>query len=550
MVKNKKGDMTISMIVWIAIGVIVLVFMIFGFTTGWNNLWDKITIIGGADINTDIIRQACSMSCMTGAGYGFCNQERDLTFEKGKTITGSCNDFATLNPSLGIEKCSTACSNAADVCKIGGKEDKNCDGVAEDAEEKERGEGVENEKEKIIISTGELILLDDGEENGDPLSLEECKNGLEQRKIDLAIPKQLCYWEAMTRVYDEKCENLDKNDISEIFEKKNQYREANSPDWPSLNTEGDFCVPVIYDCDLWLQRKGSSGTSTGGFLTSDGKFIFINPFAADSKIEILLHEGLHSIQDLDYRGEIIFNEGFFEAYPEYIGIATETENLRNKLQQSYENLFDNVKLEYLEERSKLVSSMDVDSFDFNKLRALEAKYNEDTKFVEELYIDRILTNSLTFASVATRDLSIIDKESYYYSHFSEGSEFGDLIKNLRETLGEGEYFTYLLDMGNYHYLSKLIELDPRLSEVHRYWFDKTAPNCEVIYTSEEFERVLKIFLQDKELDTNYQKTQTQLNDVLEMARKLDSYEETWNELIGRGPGLASTQELNTEEMYA
>jgi hypothetical protein len=155
---NKRGDITIAMIVSMALGVIVLMFMIYGFTTGWNNLWDKITIIGGGDVNSDIIRQACSMTCMTDAGYGFCSQERDLTFEEGKTITGSCNDFAQLNPSLGIEKCSTSCSNVADGCTVNGKDDKTCDGVADVVEAEGEGDAGEGVAYTIGISLPEDSL--------------------------------------------------------------------------------------------------------------------------------------------------------------------------------------------------------------------------------------------------------------------------------------------------------------------------------------------------------------------------------------------------------
>ena len=44
MVMNKKGqNLTLGTIILIVLGIAVLVFLIFGFYTGWNNMWSKIT---------------------------------------------------------------------------------------------------------------------------------------------------------------------------------------------------------------------------------------------------------------------------------------------------------------------------------------------------------------------------------------------------------------------------------------------------------------------------------------------------------------------------
>ncbi|MAG39871.1 hypothetical protein CMI41_02810, partial [Candidatus Pacearchaeota archaeon] len=217
---EKDGEVTIATIVAIALAVVLLVFLVYGFSVGWGNFWDKITDFGGNNVNLDTIRQACSMACMLGGGSDFCVQERSLTIQKGKTTLGSCFDFSEKNPSLGIEECDT-CSMASGGCTVGGALDENCDGVSDKVDEV-TGEDL------LSISMEELLYFEDSEDS-EIYSEEECVSGLEQRKIALEIPDKLCYWEAMSEVYDEKCENLNNEDISKIFENKKEYRELNNP---------------------------------------------------------------------------------------------------------------------------------------------------------------------------------------------------------------------------------------------------------------------------------------------------------------------------------
>ncbi|MAG40001.1 hypothetical protein CMI41_03475, partial [Candidatus Pacearchaeota archaeon] len=102
----------------------------------------------------------------------------------------------------------------------------------------------------------------------------------------------------------------------------------------------------------------------------------------------------------------------------------------------------------------------------------------------------------------------------------------------------------------YTEVSKISELDPRLSEVHRYWFDKTAPSCEVLDTPERFGDALGQFLNESSIPEEYGVTQKQLKSVLEIAENMGEMEEIWNQLIGRGPGLASADDYSSDERYA
>ena len=101
---NKRGQqMTLTTIIAIVLGIAVLVFLIFGFTTGWNNLWDKVTNYGGGSSNVDTIVQACDIACSTGSEYNYCTLNRTLKTGVGDPIPGSCNeltDYVNLCPGL------------------------------------------------------------------------------------------------------------------------------------------------------------------------------------------------------------------------------------------------------------------------------------------------------------------------------------------------------------------------------------------------------------------------------------------------------------------
>ncbi len=298
------------------------------------------------------------------------------------------------------------------------------------------------------------ILEFKGSGNFEVLSYEECVSGLAQRKIDLAIPDKLCYWEDMTEVYTDKCTNLKEEDVAEIFQKKAEYRQLNNPDWPSLNTDGDFCVPVIYDCDAWMESNKDVKTTLGfvnkGLLQKkeDPVMINLNPYLKEGTSGVLknslLHEGLHAVQNIAFGSDGL-------------------------------NIFN------------------VDVF-----------YDLDDKFYK-IY-----------------------------------PEFKDITSN------SPNYQRYIELSSAWEYVSQRVEIDPRLSEVHRWWFDQTVPNCEVLYTSEEFGNALKKFLSELNTAEEYQLTKKQLNDVLEVAEKANYREEVWSRLISRGPGIASNTDMGND----
>jgi hypothetical protein len=107
--KHKKGaELTIGTIVIIVLALVVLVVLVVGFTSGWGNLWTRITSFFGGGNNVDSVIQACQVACTTGAQYDYCTRERTVKYEQGdeqKEITKSCDSLAKENEDLGFETC-------------------------------------------------------------------------------------------------------------------------------------------------------------------------------------------------------------------------------------------------------------------------------------------------------------------------------------------------------------------------------------------------------------------------------------------------------------
>lgn len=96
---NKKGaEMTIGTIVVIILAVLVLVFLVFGFSQGWGNLFDKVFNLGG-QANVDTIKTACQVACTTQAKYDFCSVKRNIIFDKSNKAEGvTCKDLSGDDP--------------------------------------------------------------------------------------------------------------------------------------------------------------------------------------------------------------------------------------------------------------------------------------------------------------------------------------------------------------------------------------------------------------------------------------------------------------------
>ncbi len=90
---NKRGqNITLGTIILIILGVVVMVILIFGFTTGWGKLWERLTGTAG-NSNVDTVVTACNLACNTENKYGYCREVKNVKLGGGKNLVGSCENF-------------------------------------------------------------------------------------------------------------------------------------------------------------------------------------------------------------------------------------------------------------------------------------------------------------------------------------------------------------------------------------------------------------------------------------------------------------------------
>lgn len=109
--KNRRGQgMSISTIILLILGLVVLVVLILGFVIGWNKL---LPFLPKDNIGT-VVNQ-CTFACTSNSVYDFCTKTIDLNLGNGTTYTDSCYNFST-NPSYStyeIESCSALAISCA-----------------------------------------------------------------------------------------------------------------------------------------------------------------------------------------------------------------------------------------------------------------------------------------------------------------------------------------------------------------------------------------------------------------------------------------------------
>ena len=118
---GKKGqELTLGTVILIVLGIAVLVFLIFGFSSGWGNLWDRITNFAGGKANLDTIKTGCELACAQNSVSDWCT-ERTVKFgklvnisnEQKKTFVGNCGNFSVnqdlKNVGLNVDACNLPC---------------------------------------------------------------------------------------------------------------------------------------------------------------------------------------------------------------------------------------------------------------------------------------------------------------------------------------------------------------------------------------------------------------------------------------------------------
>jgi len=80
---GKRGQgLSLSTIILLVLGVVVLVFLIFGFSSGWSNLWGKVSGFTGGSANLDTTAQACELACLGMQESAFCVEVREVKYGK------------------------------------------------------------------------------------------------------------------------------------------------------------------------------------------------------------------------------------------------------------------------------------------------------------------------------------------------------------------------------------------------------------------------------------------------------------------------------------
>lgn len=99
---KKAQQLTIGTLIIIVLGIAVLAFLIYGFSTGWGNLWGKIGAYGGGQENVDTIKQACILACSSAQESQYCSTNRTVTFSDGHVLAGSCK---ALEGDMNLDSC-------------------------------------------------------------------------------------------------------------------------------------------------------------------------------------------------------------------------------------------------------------------------------------------------------------------------------------------------------------------------------------------------------------------------------------------------------------
>jgi hypothetical protein len=114
LLKSKLAQgLSVTTIVLIVLGILVLVLLIAGFTMGWNRFLPFIKTSN----NVDATVTACEIACTTGSEYDYCSVERSVKFEGKDPEDFTCDKLAN-EPGIVLSCDAFECA----------EEKKNCEG--------------------------------------------------------------------------------------------------------------------------------------------------------------------------------------------------------------------------------------------------------------------------------------------------------------------------------------------------------------------------------------------------------------------------------------
>jgi len=105
--ENKRGQgISVTAIILIVLGLIVLIVLILGFAMGWNNVkgW-----IAPSSNNVDSIAERCNIACTTEDKYNYCFMKRELKSEIETLTDTSCYVLNKKRSEYGVMDCDIDC---------------------------------------------------------------------------------------------------------------------------------------------------------------------------------------------------------------------------------------------------------------------------------------------------------------------------------------------------------------------------------------------------------------------------------------------------------
>lgn len=172
---NKRGqDLSIGTLILIVLGIVVLVLLIFGFSIGWSNLWEKINIFGGGGSSLSTVATACNLAAGTNDKIGYCQD-----FKKIKTDGGTehlnCQDTRLAGSIDNKLSCDSTTVNIAKKAI--------CDSITN--EDKRANTKINGAKYCATIPTAQLSCKGIGSSCGSLDTKEKC---------DAAVSAEGCTW--------------------------------------------------------------------------------------------------------------------------------------------------------------------------------------------------------------------------------------------------------------------------------------------------------------------------------------------------------------------
>ena len=108
--------MSVTTIILIVLGLVVMIVLILGFTMGWGKIKDWII----PSNNVATITDSCKIACGTDQTYSYCFEKRELKTKEEILKNVTCYTLAKKKPNYGIEICSSInCGIEDDLTKAG-----------------------------------------------------------------------------------------------------------------------------------------------------------------------------------------------------------------------------------------------------------------------------------------------------------------------------------------------------------------------------------------------------------------------------------------------